>query len=71
MGNNGSSIFFMVAHAVAFMSVTIWGTSFYSISILKFFSIRSVRREMQPWMITLTMNVEISFMKLLSNTYQM
>ena len=31
---------------------------------------RSVRREMQPQMITLTMNVEISFMKLLPNTYQ-
>ena len=30
----------------------------------------SVRREMQPRLITLTMNVEIIFMKLLSNTYQ-
>ena len=40
-----AQFFFMVTHAVAFMSVTI---SFYSISILKFFSIRSVRREMQP-----------------------
>ena len=46
------------------------GTSFYWKSILKFFSMRSVRREMQPQMITLTMNVEISFMKLLPNTYQ-
>ena len=45
--------------------------SFYLRSILKFFSMPSVRREIQPRMITLAMNVEISFIKLLSNTYQM